>query len=84
MQKVTMNLLPKQAEELAYQILERLTLSAKLRLAKKLERETRQARWEPIVAKLRQRFAQRSFSVQEIRRLCEKVRQERASRADRR
>ena len=81
MQKITMALLPKQAEELANQLLERLTMTSKLRLAKKLERETRQARWEPMIAKLRQRFSQRPLSQGQIRRLCESVRQERANRA---
>ena len=84
MQKITMSLLPKQAEALASQLLNRLTISAKLRLAEKLDRQTRQARWEPVVAKLRQRFAQQPLSSLEIRNLCEVVRQERFERAHRR
>ena len=77
MQKVSVELSSKQAEELADQLLERLDPAAKLRLTEKLERATRRARWEPLVVKMRQRFAQRPLSAQAIRRLCEQVRQER-------
>ena len=83
MQKVTLEFLPKQAEQLVAQLVERLDAPAKLRLAKKLDRETRRARWEPVVLKMRRRFAKRPLSPREIRRLCEKVRQERFDRAGR-
>ena len=77
MQKVSVDLSPQQAEALADQLLERLSPAAKLRLTEKLERATRRARWEPLVVKFRQRFAQHPLSAQEIRHLCETVRQER-------
>ena len=83
MQKLTMNLMPKQAEDLANQLLGKLPVVAKIRLAKKLDLQTREARWEPIVKLLRHRFAQNPLTPKEIRRLCETVRQERA-RAHRR
>ena len=87
MQKVTMELLPKQAEALVDQLVDRLGTPAKLRLAEKLEREARRARWEPLVLKMRRRFARRPFSWRTLRRVCEEVRQEqfeRESRARRR
>ena len=80
MQKVTVEFLPKQAEQLVEQLLERLDPSAKLRLAEKLDRETRRARWEPVALKMRQRFSKHPLSPREIRRLCEQVRQERFER----
>ena len=83
MQKVTVEFLPRQTEQLVEQLVERLDPSAKLRLAEKLDRQTRQARWEPLVLKMRQRFAKRSLSPREIRLLCEKVREERSGRAGR-
>ena len=77
MQKVSVDLPAKQAEALADQLVERLDLAAKLRLTAKLERQTRRARWEPLVVKMRRRFGRRPLSALEIRRLCETVRRER-------
>lgn len=77
MQKVSVELSSRQAERLADQLLERLDPAAKLRLTEKLERAARRMRWEPLVLKMRQRFAQRPLSAREIRQLCETVRQER-------
>ena len=77
MQKVSVELSSKQAELLADQLLERLDPAAKLRLTEKLERATRRMRWEPLVLKMRQRFAARPLSAREIRRLCKTVRRER-------
>ena len=77
MQKISVELSTKQAEELADQLVERLDAAAKMRLTAKLERETRRVRWQPMVLKMRQRFARRPLSALEIRRLCETVRQER-------
>ena len=87
MQKVQVELSPTEAETLAGQLVERLDPQAQLRLAQKLEAQTRRARWEPVVLKMRQRFARRPFSWRELRRVCEEVRQgqfERESRARRR
>ena len=77
MQKVSVELTAKEAEQLAGQLVERLDEPAKLRLAEKLERQTRRSRWEPLVLKMRRRFAQHPLSARAIRRLCETVRQER-------
>ena len=83
MQKISVELSAKQAEQLADQLVERLDPAAKLRLTEKLERATRRARWEPVVLKMRQRFAQHPLSARQIRRLCETVRQERFERRPR-
>ena len=76
MQKLSVELSTKQVERLVDQ----LDVSEKLRLAEKLDRETRRARWEPLVLKMRQRFAAHPLSAREIRRICEAVRQERFER----
>jgi len=81
MQKVTVELMPRQAELLVEQLVSRLDDRAKMRLAEKLERQTRQARWEPLIQKMRERYRSRPLSAREIRRLCEQVRQERFDRA---
>ena len=83
MQKVSVELTAKEAEQLADQLVERLHESAKLRLVEKLERQTRRSRWEPLVLKMRQRFAQHPLSLREIRQLCETVRQEHFERRQR-
>lgn len=83
-QKVSVELTAKEAEQLADQLVEGLDAPAKLRLAGKLEREARRARWEPLVTKMRQRVARRLLSARDIRRLCETVRQERFERTPRR
>ena len=82
-QKVSVELSARQAEELVDQLLGQLDPAATLRLTEKLERTTRRARWEPLIVKMRQRFAQCPLSTQEIRRLCETVRQERFERRQR-
>ena len=84
MQKITVDFPPKQAEELAIRLVERLDLPAKLRLAEKLSRETRRVRWEPLISKMQKRFSQRPLSAREIRKLCEEVLQERFERSGRR
>ena len=76
MQKVSVDLPQDQAEALAGQLVERLAPAARLRLAQKLEAEARRARWEPLVKKMRRRFARHPFSWRELRRVCEEVRQE--------
>ena len=77
MQKVQVELTAKEAEQLADQLVERLDEAAKWRLVQKLQRQTRRRRWEPLVLKMRRRFAQRPLSFREIRKLCEAVRLER-------
>ena len=76
MQKVSVELSAKEAEDLAEQLVARLDAPAKLRLAEQLDRQTRRARWEPLVLKMRRRFARHPVSPLQIRRLCETVRQE--------
>ena len=80
MQKIAVEFSEQQLE----QLVDRLPQAVKLRLAQKLDRQTRQARWAPLVTKLRQRFAQRPLSAREIRRVCETVRQEHFERTHRR
>lgn len=74
---IELELSPQQVEALADQLLQQLDPAAQVRLTQKLERATRRARWEPLVVKMRQRFAQRPLSARAIHRLCETVRQER-------
>ena len=83
MQKVSVEFSVKEASELAEQLVSRLDAAAKLRLADRLDRETRRARWEPLVLKMRRRFARHSLSPLQIRRLCETVRQEQFERRQR-
>lgn len=73
---VELELSAQQAEVLADRLIDRLPSPAKLRLAAKLEAETRRARWEPLIQKMRRRFARHPLSAREIRRVCEQVRQE--------
>ena len=79
MEKVVVELSPHQVE----QIVEQLDLRAKLRLAAKLDRQTRQARWQPLVLRMRRRVARRGLSPHQIQRLCERVRQEHVEREPR-
>ena len=83
MQKLSVEFSVKQAEQLAGQLVARLDAPAKLRLAEQLDRQTRRARWEPLVLKMRARFARHPLSPRQIRRLCEAVRQERFEREQR-
>jgi len=83
MQKVSVDFSAKEAADLAEQLVSRLDAPAKLRLAERLDRETRWARWEPLVLKMRRRFARRPFSWRELRRVCEAVRQEQFERESR-
>ena len=76
MRQVSVDFSAKEAEELAGQLVTRLDEPAKLRLVQQLERETRRARWEPLVAAMRRRFAKHPLSARAIRALCETVRQE--------
>ena len=76
MPKVALELSAQDAERLTALLAGRLTLPAKRRLAEELEREMRRARWEPMVTKMRRRFAQRPLSARALRQLCETVRQE--------
>lgn len=82
MQKVAVEFSAKEAEQLAEQLVARLDAPAKLRLVAQLERETRRARWEPLVLKMRRRFAQRPLSALQIRRVCEQVRLRRRVHVD--
>lgn len=83
MEKVLVELLPKQIERLASRLASQLNTSAKLRLAEQLNRQTRRARWQPLALKMRRRFARNPLSARDIRRLCETVRRERSEREER-
>ncbi len=60
--------------------IKKLSVSEKLKLIRKLERETRRARWNELISKIRQRFAKNPISDAEIRKICEQVRQKRYER----
>ena len=79
MQKVSVELTEQQAE----QLLDQLSPEKKIQLVRRWERKVRRDRWEPLVLKMRERFAQRPLSARAIRRLCETVRQDRFARARR-
>ena len=76
MQTVSVELSPQQAE----QLLEQLPPAMQVRLVHRWEQATRRARWEPLVLKMRRRFARRPFSWRTLRRVCEEVRQEQFER----
>lgn len=84
MQKISVTFLPGEAEQLAEKLIDQLDPQAKLRLSKRLDRETRRLRWAPLLSLMRQRFAKRPLSPRQIRQLCEQVRQEQFERRARR
>ncbi len=54
-----------------------LDVQEKIKLVRKLERETRRQRWDSLIAKIRERFRKNPISDAEITALCEEVRQQR-------
>lgn len=76
MPKVAVNLNNREVEELV----EQLDMAEKIRLVRKLEQETRSARWNPLIGIIRQRAVKNSLSEREIKQICEKVRKERYER----
>lgn len=55
----------------------RLDTKSKMKLIEKMiPRQTRKERWGPLVERIRQNFAQNPISDEEIRAICEEVREE--------
>lgn len=52
-----------------------------LKLVARMERETREKRWDDLIKKLSRRFRKHPISDEEITRIVEEVRQERYERA---
>ena len=73
MQKVAIEIDVKQIE-LA---IENLDIPNKIRIARRLERETRRERWNNVLSKIDRRYVKSPISEKEISRVCDKVRQER-------
>lgn len=69
--KVTLELNPNEVEKLV----EKLSIKDKLRLVRKLEKETWAKRLDEVVSRIRKRFRQAPISDKEIRRICEETRQ---------
>ena len=76
MSKVEVNLGPTQIKE----AFEQLDTKEKLKLVKEFERETRRARWNTLINKIRRRAKKYPISQKEINRICKEVRQERYER----
>lgn len=68
MNKITIEIDSKQIEN----AIERLDISEKLRLVRKLERETRQIRWDKFTARIRQRLKKYPLSEKQIACLTER------------
>jgi len=57
--------------------IENLDIPNKIRIARRLERETRRERWNNVLSKIDRRYVKSPISEKEISRVCDKVRQER-------
>ncbi len=62
--------------------IEKFSTAKKIKLMRKLEKETRQIRWDNLICKLRQQFAKNPISDDEITKICEQVRQKRYEKAN--
>jgi len=69
--KVTLELNPNEVEKLV----EKLSIEDKIRLVRKLEKQTWAKRLDEVVSRIRKRFKQSPISDKEIRRICEETRQ---------
>ncbi|MFH0795621.1 MAG: hypothetical protein V2A65_01010 [Candidatus Omnitrophota bacterium] len=77
MGKVMVEIDTKQVES----VIEQLDVAEKLKLLKRLERETRRERWTELVSGIRKRYKEGTpIFDEEITRICEEVRQERYER----
>ena len=56
-------------------IVEKMPIEAKIRLIRKLEKETWAKRLDEVVSRIRKRFKQNPVSDKEITRICEETRQ---------
>ena len=79
MKRIDLELSPEQAQ----QLLEQVAPSVRTQVLQRWEQEARRARWEPLVQRMRRRFARHPFSWRELRRVCEEVRQENYEREQR-
>lgn len=68
--KIILELKPNQVEELV----ERLPIQEKIKLAAQLDRETWDIRFNELIRKIRQRAKKSSISEKGIRRACQRVR----------
>ena len=69
--KIVLEVTPGQIETLV----DRLSIEDKIRIVRKLERETWARRLDEVVSRIRSRFRQNPISDKEIVRICEDVRQ---------
>ena len=69
--KIVLEVTPSQIETLV----DRLSIEDKIRIVRKLERETWARRLDEVVSRIRSRFRQNPISDKEIVRICEDVRQ---------
>lgn len=67
--KITLELKPSQVGELV----ERLPIQEKVKLAAQLDKETWDIRFSNLVSKIRQRAKKSSLSEKEIKRACQRV-----------
>ncbi len=70
MNKILLELSPTQVESL----IEKLPIESKVRLIKKLERETWAKRLDDVVSQIRKRFRENPLPDKEITRVCEESR----------
>lgn len=69
---ISLEISPHQIESLV----ERLPIARKLRLVRRLERETSANRLDSVVQRMRSRTKQRGISNREIERICNEVKRE--------
>ena len=73
---ITLEISPNQVEKL----IERLPLESKIRLVRRLEKETWAKRLDTIAQRMRKHVKQKGVTDREIDRICEEVRKERYAR----
>ena len=72
MSRIEIDLNPTQIKE----AFEQLNIREKLKLVREFEKETRHARWNDVINKIRQRSKKYPISKKEIARICKGVREE--------
>lgn len=70
---ITLEISPSQVESLV----ERLPIESKIRLVRRLEKETWAKRLDTIVQRMRKHIKEKGITDKEIDRICEEVRKER-------
>ncbi len=53
---------------------EKLSIKEKIKLVEEFEKETRHARWDTLIAKIRKRVKKNPISQKEINQICEEAR----------